>query len=136
MTVFKKIQVDQIFLQKFIYFYLRGLIHKLFDMVVPRDDQNVKTILVSGGAGYLGSTMVPLFLKEGYKVTIYDIFRWGSASLLPILHDPNLTVIKGKTLKLQNNQPFSDSNSNIFDFIFQVMCWTLLDTRLLFRLTM
>ena len=64
-------------------------------MAVPRDDQNVKSILVSGGAGYLGSTMVPLFLKEGYKVTIYDIFRWGSASLLGILHDPNLTVIKG-----------------------------------------
>ena len=64
-------------------------------MVVPRDDQNVKTILVSGGAGYLGSTMVPLFLKEGYKVTIFDIFRWGSQSLLGILHDPNLTVIKG-----------------------------------------
>ena len=36
-------------------------------MVVPRDDGNIKTILVSGGAGYLGSTMVPLFLQEGYK---------------------------------------------------------------------
>ena len=64
-------------------------------MVAPRDDENVKSILVSGGAGYLGSTMVPLFLKEGYKVTIYDIFRWGSQSLLGILHEPNLTVIKG-----------------------------------------
>ena len=37
------------------------------EMVVPRDDGNIKTILVSGGAGYLGSTMVPLFLQEGYK---------------------------------------------------------------------
>merc|ERR1711935_161476 len=55
-------------------------------MSVPRDDQNVKTILVSGGAGYLGSTMVPLFLAEGYKVTVYDIFRWGTQSLLGILH--------------------------------------------------
>merc|ERR1712187_246788 len=64
-------------------------------MSVPRDDQNVKTILVSGGAGYLGSTMVPLFLAEGYKVTVYDIFRWGTQSLLGILHHPNLTVIKG-----------------------------------------
>ena len=67
-------------------------------MTVPRDDQNVKSILVSGGAGYLGSTMVPLYLEQGYKVTVYDIFRWGSASLLGILHHPNLAVIKGKIL--------------------------------------
>jgi len=67
-------------------------------MVVPRDDGNIKTILVSGGAGYLGSTMVPLFLQEGYKVTVYDIFRWGTQSLLGILHHPNLTVIKGDVL--------------------------------------
>jgi len=67
-------------------------------MSVPRDDQNVKSILVSGGAGYLGSTMVPLYLKEGYKVTIFDIFRWGCQSLLGILHHPNLTVIKGDVL--------------------------------------
>lgn len=74
-------------------------------MGVPRDDENVKSILVSGGAGYLGSTMVPLFLKEGYKVTVYDIFRWGSAPLFAILHDPNLTVIKGMlTWKSRNGR--------------------------------
>jgi len=67
-------------------------------MSVTRDDQNIKTILVSGGAGYLGSTMVPLFLSEGYKVTVYDIFRWGTQSLLGILHHENLTVIKGDVL--------------------------------------
>merc|ERR1711876_127714 len=43
-------------------------------------------------------TMVPLFLAEGYKVTIYDIFRWGTQSLLGILHHQNLTVIKGDVL--------------------------------------
>ena len=43
-------------------------------MSVPRDDANVKTILVSGGAGYLGSTMVPLFLAEGYKVTYLRVW--------------------------------------------------------------
>jgi len=67
-------------------------------MSVPRDDQNVKTILVSGGAGYLGSTMIRLYLEEGYKVTVYDIFRWGTQSLLGILHHKNLTVIRGDVL--------------------------------------
>ena len=32
------------------------------------------------------------------KVTIYDIFRWGTQSLLGILHHQNLTVIKGDVL--------------------------------------
>jgi len=67
-------------------------------MSVPRDDSNIKTILVSGGAGYLGSTTWSPFSSEGYKVTVYDIFRWGTQSLLGILHHENLTVIKGDVL--------------------------------------
>ena len=57
----------------FVYFYNDKTINIFYlsssnpEMVVPRDDGNIKTILVSGGAGYLGSTMVPLFLQEGYK---------------------------------------------------------------------
>ena len=49
------------------------------EMVVPRDDGNIKTILVSGGAGYLGSTMVPLFLQEGYKGIV--TLHFGSSDL-------------------------------------------------------
>ena len=54
-------------------------------MVVPRDDGNIKTILVSGGAGYLGSTMVPLFLQEGYKgiVTLLSRVRDWTVTLVP-----------------------------------------------------
>jgi len=52
-------------------------------------------ILITGGAGYLGSTMTPLLLQQGHEVTIYDLFFWGIHPLLPIAANPNLEIIKG-----------------------------------------
>jgi len=60
-----------------------------------RDDANIQRVLVTGGAGYLGSTMVPMLLQEGYHVTVYDLFNWGIMPLNPIASNENLTIIKG-----------------------------------------
>jgi len=67
----------------------------------------MKNIFVIGGAGYVGSQLVPTLLKNNYSVTVYDLMIYGKN--LPI-DDKNLTVIKGdvrdisKLKKSLNNQ--------------------------------
>ncbi len=55
----------------------------------------MKHILVTGGAGYLGSTLVPELLNAGYKVTVIDNFMFKQTSLNHVCHHPNFEVVKG-----------------------------------------
>ena len=52
-------------------------------------------ILLTGGAGYIGSVLIPFLLDKGYKTTVYDLLLYGGYSLLPFISNKNFSFIKG-----------------------------------------
>lgn len=55
----------------------------------------MKKILVTGGAGYIGSILVPLLLERGYQVTVIDNFMYKQPSLASSISNSNLNLVYG-----------------------------------------
>src|SRR5262245_40215999 len=56
---------------------------------------NLQTVLVTGGAGYVGSVLVPKLLAQGYRVKVLDLYIFGSHTLDAVKHHDGLEQIKG-----------------------------------------
>jgi len=52
-------------------------------------------VLVTGGAGYIGTTLVPMLLARGYEVTVLDCLMYRGDVLIPFFRNPNFHFIKG-----------------------------------------
>jgi nucleoside-diphosphate-sugar epimerase len=53
------------------------------------------TVLVTGGAGYVGAVLVPKLLDKGYRVKVVDLYIYGEDVLDAVKDNPNLEQIKG-----------------------------------------
>lgn len=67
-------------------------------------------ILITGGAGFVGSHLTDLLLRNGHTVTVIDNFSYGRRSLLPV--SDKLTVSEGDIL----DRSFLDSVFNVADY--------------------
>jgi nucleoside-diphosphate-sugar epimerase len=56
---------------------------------------NMGTVLITGGAGYIGSWVVQRLLGHGYKVVVFDTLLFGPRPLQSFLGHPNYLFIKG-----------------------------------------
>ena len=54
-----------------------------------------QNILVTGGAGYLGSILVPELLRVGNRVTVLDNFFYKQNSLANVCNDSNFQIVRG-----------------------------------------
>src|SRR5258706_1572305 len=62
-------------------------------------------VLVTGGAGYLGSGLVPALLDRGFAVTVVDNFMYGQDSLSAVCYRPELSLVRGDVRSMDTMRP-------------------------------
>jgi len=77
-------------------------------------------ILVTGGAGYIGSVLVPVLLKEKHEVTVVDSFMYQQSSLLDVCHDSKLTIVRGDV----RDERLMAGLIKVADYVFPLACLT------------
>lgn len=58
-----------------------------------RPQQKSTRMLVIGGAGYIGSALLPKLLKRGYHVRLLDLFLFGKEPIANVVGHPNLEIV-------------------------------------------
>ena len=70
----------------------------------------MKKVLVTGGAGYIGSVLVRILLNKGYFVRVIDSLKFGGDSLFDVMLHPNFEFMNGD---IRNKNDVEKSLNNI-----------------------
>ncbi len=70
-------------------------------------------ILITGGAGYLGSIIVPTMLEAGHKVTVLDNFMFKQNTLAQSCLNPNFEVYRGDARDERTLKPLIKDSDTI-----------------------
>lgn len=70
-------------------------------------------VVVTGGAGYLGSVLVPSLLDAGYRVTVFDSLLFGKEPLAPVLDHAQFRLIQGDMTDLSAANGFLEGVDSI-----------------------
>jgi nucleoside-diphosphate-sugar epimerase len=65
----------------------------------------MENVLVTGGAGYIGSILTENLLELGFNVTVLDNFMYKQSSLNHLCHNPRFNVVNGDIRNLAHVQP-------------------------------
>jgi nucleoside-diphosphate-sugar epimerase len=73
----------------------------------------MKTVLITGGAGYLGSVLTEVLINKGYKVTVLDNLIYKQTSVAPFVYNPNFNFILGDVTDNAVLRPLVESHDVI-----------------------
>jgi nucleoside-diphosphate-sugar epimerase len=74
---------------------------RLYRVEPKRPATKPERVLVVGGAGYLGSALVPILLERGYRVRVLDSLLFGKESLRAVEKDLNFELVTGDVRDIQ-----------------------------------
>jgi nucleoside-diphosphate-sugar epimerase len=58
------------------------------------EERKIKSVLVIGGAGYIGSALLPKLLEKGFSVVLLDLLLYGTEPIQELLHHPRLKILQ------------------------------------------
>jgi nucleoside-diphosphate-sugar epimerase len=71
-------------------------------------------VFVTGGAGYLGTTLVPLLLESGHSVVVFDSLKTNIGPILPFFRNPRFSFVRGD---IREKGPLTDAARSADAFV-------------------
>ncbi len=71
------------------------------------------SVLITGGAGYLGSVLTEVLINKGYRVTVIDNLIYKQTSVAPFTYHPNFSFVLGDVTVESTLKPLVESHDVI-----------------------